>query len=212
MASIASQDRTSVLGHTDFQTVEVTIPHEPPARVRKRVAAGFLSREQVLAATAECFDELGYDGTTIRAIAARLGCAVGSIYRYCRDKRELLAACAAQMLQPVVDAMGDADSTFEQSAARYVEVVSRHSELYRLMFWIGDGNAGLPLVVKRILGGWSRMLGNVADARTRWALLHGSLMLGGQPGQIVEQVRGYPPPQPPAADPTTPPADDVTLL
>ena len=51
-----------------------------------------LSRGQILDATETCLAELGYDGTTIRAIAKRLDCAVGTIYRYFRDKRSLLTA------------------------------------------------------------------------------------------------------------------------
>ena len=49
-----------------------------------------LSRDQILDATGRCLASRGYDATTIRTIAGVLDCAVGSIYRYFRDKRELL--------------------------------------------------------------------------------------------------------------------------
>ncbi len=212
MASIMTdQGRVGTRLHKPpFTPVEIELPHEPPAAQRqggsngptRTGGAGFLCREHVLAATAACFDEFGYEGTTIRAIAGRLGCAVGSIYRYCRDKRELLAACAAMMLEPVVDELGAEDRTFAQSVRRYVHAVEQRHELYRLMFWIGDGAGGLPLVVKRVIGGWARLLGDVAEARRRWALLHGLLMLGGDPRKVIDTVcADVHPPSPPQAPP-----------
>jgi len=232
VASITSDHRSAGLADPSLQPVEVSLPHEPAAAERgggNGRGTGFLCREHVLAATLACFDEAGYDGTTIRAIAGRLGCAVGSIYRYYRDKRELLAACAAGMLEPVVQNMGAADAAFEQSVRRYVQTVDGRSELYRLMFWIGDGGGGLPLVVKRVIGGWARLLGDVAEARRRWAMLHGLLMLGGDAEKVIAEVCGAPvtarsvpqghaprAAQPPAASAETaapaPAGDDITLL
>ncbi len=46
-----------------------------------------LSQDGILDATEACLQEHGYDGTTIRRIAGRLECAVGTIYRHFTDKR-----------------------------------------------------------------------------------------------------------------------------
>jgi AcrR family transcriptional regulator len=48
------------------------------------------TRERVLHAAIECFDELGYDETTTAEIARRAGIGVGTLYGYFRDKRDIL--------------------------------------------------------------------------------------------------------------------------
>jgi AcrR family transcriptional regulator len=142
--------------------------------------AGFLSRRHILEATEACFVETGYDGTTIRAIAARLGCAVGSIYRYFTDKRELLLAVGAVAMQPVIDGLEAGDS-LEASQRRYTQQAQRHGELYRLMFWLAwtpGSPAALPQPIQTIIDGWEDRLGSAAAARLGWAEIHGLLMLG----------------------------------
>ena len=169
-----------------------------------------LDRDQVLEATASCFERYGYDGTTIRRIAAQLNCAVGSIYRYFADKRDLLnAVCEQQMA--VVTALLDSGGSFEQSMRRYVVQAQAAPQMYRLMFWsacvgrdhsepvlggavptAGDGRGpaapALPGVVGEIVAGWSRRLGDRYVAQECWAMLHGSLMLGRSGEQIVQLV------------------------
>jgi AcrR family transcriptional regulator len=152
-----------------------------------------LSREQILKATAQCLAEHGYDGTTIRRIAATLNCAVGSIYRYFTDKRELLFVVTQQMLDPVLVLL-DAGATFEQTVLGYHQRASANPAAYRLMFWLAavqDENPAarqlegspiptppIPPVVQKIIAGWSGMLGDAALAHRCWALLHGSLVIG----------------------------------
>jgi AcrR family transcriptional regulator len=65
------------------------------------------TREQIVAAALELFREQGYQGTTMRAVAARAGVSVGNAYYYFGSKEELIqgfydhlvaehtAACAA---------------------------------------------------------------------------------------------------------------------
>lgn len=94
-----------------------------------------LSRQQILDITTRCLHEQGYDATTIRRIAGMLDCAVGSIYRYFEDKRDLLYAVTEQRLEPVV-AMLEAGATFEASVAAYVRRANDDGEAYRMMFWL----------------------------------------------------------------------------
>ena len=52
------------------------------------------SKEAILEATLEVFRERGYEGTTIPAIAERLGISQGTLYNYFPSKEKLLFACA----------------------------------------------------------------------------------------------------------------------
>lgn len=152
-----------------------------------------LDRESVLDATSACLDEFGYDGTTIRRIAQELGCAVGSIYRYARDKRELLAAVGERRFEPVLttlEAHGVA-----ASARHYLELAQARPEGYRLMYWLAgigintnpparpaaEGTtppaSPLPAVVQRICDGWSQRLGH-DESLQLWSDVHGRALLG----------------------------------
>lgn len=48
------------------------------------------TRQEILAAAMSCFEQRGYDETTTAAIARKAGIAVGTLYGYFRDKREIL--------------------------------------------------------------------------------------------------------------------------
>ena len=52
------------------------------------------SKEAILEATLAVFREHGYEGTTIPAIAERLGVSQGTLYNYFPSKEKLLFACA----------------------------------------------------------------------------------------------------------------------
>jgi AcrR family transcriptional regulator len=55
-----------------------------------RLLRGRRSRARILAAARELFRERGFDGATLRAIAARAGMGASSLYRHIRSKEELL--------------------------------------------------------------------------------------------------------------------------
>lgn len=156
-----------------------------------------LSRQQILEATFQCLRQEGYDATTIRQIARRLGCAIGSIYRYYRDKRELLYTVTQELLEPVVTLI-DIDGSFERSVNLYAKLATNDGEAYRLMFWLAchveaqptESNSGIPLpgVVGRIIDGWAKQLGDRDRAEQAWAMLHGATFLGGHVDPIVNLV------------------------
>lgn len=149
-----------------------------------------LSRAQILSTTSDCLHQFGYDATTIRRIASQLDCSVGSIYRYFRDKRELLYAVTQQTLEPVADA-AEAGLTVEKGERLYRQLVDNAPQIYRLMFWLAcvDNDDGihdhLPTVVDRIIKGWSALLGDIESAQTRWAALHADIMITGYRAMIV---------------------------
>lgn len=148
-------------------------------------AAAPLSRSQILDATEQCLSRRGYDATTIRLIAQHLGCAVGSIYRHFRDKRDLLYAVCQRMLATVAD-LAEAGATIERCEQAYHDRVHESPHLYPLMFWLASAmqqrtsapGGSLPRVVERIIDAWSTQLDGDEAARCRWATLHGDIVAG----------------------------------
>lgn len=150
-----------------------------------------LDRTQILDATEASLNQLGYDGTTIRQIAKRLNCAVGSIYRYFKDKRSLLDAVTQRRLSPVIQLLEEGASV-EESLELYGQIARSEPQQYRLMFWLAiasgssndgpigskDGVPAVPKVILQILEAWAARLGSAQEAQQLWALVHGQLMLG----------------------------------
>jgi len=71
----------------------ISEPTRPRRRLRPddgRLVRGRASRAKILAAARALFAEHGFDGATLRAIAARAGMGASSIYRHIRSKEELL--------------------------------------------------------------------------------------------------------------------------
>ncbi|MFE6971649.1 TetR/AcrR family transcriptional regulator C-terminal domain-containing protein [Isoptericola sp. NPDC057653] len=57
-----------------------------------------LDRRAIVAATLEVLDERGLDGLSLHAVAARLGVRQPALYHHFRNKAEVLAAAAAEVL------------------------------------------------------------------------------------------------------------------
>jgi AcrR family transcriptional regulator len=62
----------------------------PLRRDDGRLVRGRRSRDRILRAARELFEERGFDRATLRAIAERAGMGASSIYRHVRSKEELL--------------------------------------------------------------------------------------------------------------------------
>jgi AcrR family transcriptional regulator len=60
---------------------EIRVPQQARSR---------LTRERVLAAATRCFESRGYDETNTATIAAEAGIAVGTLYGYFKNKRDIL--------------------------------------------------------------------------------------------------------------------------
>lgn len=171
--------------HTPEQTVaagDATRAHHAVSPDFSGKKPPHLSKTQILDATEACLVGFGYDGTTIRRIAKKLDCAVGSIYRYFTDKRELLAAVTQRRFEPVETA-SEAGLAMDQVHRMYARIADEQPEQYRLMFWlasVGKASAGrhLPPVIERLLQIWGERLGDRRRAELQWAQLHGNLMLG----------------------------------
>src|SRR5690606_9220834 len=48
---------------------------------------------------------------------------------------------------------------------------------------------GLPAIIREILDHWTRQLRDPLLAQRAWAAVHGGVMLGLEPAQVVQQVR-----------------------
>ena len=169
-------------------TSQTTANETAPAPVQP-----FLSREQILAVTTRCLTLRGYDKTTIRAIASMLNCAVGSIYRYFKDKHDLLSEVTQQGFARV-ERLASEGVPMDEAVRQYCKAVNAAPESYRLMFWLACQQEGaasqaeLPAVVQRIIAGWSTQLGSAEAAQRAWAHLHAYILLGWSEEQCVQGV------------------------
>lgn len=65
---------------------------EPPARLNRRQAAKRRTRQRVLAAATDLFNDVGYAKATIRAIAKKAGMSTGAVFANFIDKDDLYVA------------------------------------------------------------------------------------------------------------------------
>lgn len=91
---------------SDIQAAKVPAEATPLRRqpVQQRSAKRV---EQMLDASAELIDELGYDALTTTLIAKRAGVAVGSLYQFFPDKRAVVQALTARNLERFVGAVNE---------------------------------------------------------------------------------------------------------
>jgi AcrR family transcriptional regulator len=78
------------------------------------------TRERILEAATDSFEQLGYDETTTAEIARRAGIAVGSVYDYFRDKRAILLELVHDTVEQVADLVvqGLAPETWQHADPR----------------------------------------------------------------------------------------------
>jgi AcrR family transcriptional regulator len=90
-------------------------------------------RRRVLEAAREVFRERGYDAATTREIAARADVAVGTVFVYAHDKRDLLMTIVNDDLEAVTDAsfaaLRDDDAFIEKLLALFEP---------RYRYWVRD--------------------------------------------------------------------------
>lgn len=98
---------------------------------------GAVTRERILDAAEELFAERGFDGTTLRDVAASVGIRNPSLYNHFESKDALYAAVLERGVSPVLRvlsefvARGDADSVAVVS--RMVEILAERPNLPRLV-------------------------------------------------------------------------------
>jgi AcrR family transcriptional regulator len=119
-------------------------------RERERVE----TRGRILEAARRMFVQKGYEGTTMRAIAAKIGYTPTAIYHHFKDKDALVAELAgldfralAQALQQT-GTVGDPLERLEKVGAAYVEFGLTHPMQYQFLFMTrrprGGASASMP--------------------------------------------------------------------
>lgn len=125
----------------------------PRLRSAAEVAA---FRERLCDAATRLFVAHGADGFTMRMLAAEVGCATMTSYRYFKDKDELLAAVRAlaydrfsQVLESAAEAPGDSRAKSFAMGEAYVAFAMANREAYRLMFEMSSAeSAQFPDLVR----------------------------------------------------------------
>ena len=108
---------------------------------RKRRGEGHTRREEILQAAKKLFLELGYEATTIRRIADRVGISAPALYLYFKDKDALMLALCDQTFAHLIEAIGEIDKTVKDPLEKvrrfglaYAEFGLSHPDEYRLVF------------------------------------------------------------------------------
>jgi AcrR family transcriptional regulator len=98
------------------------------------------TREKILEAARRMFVQQGYEGTTMRAIAAKIGYTPTAIYHHFKDKDALVAELAALDFRALAQALrqtgtvADPLERLEQIGAAYVEFGVTHPMHYQFLF------------------------------------------------------------------------------
>ena len=109
-----------------------------PARGRRPLGSPD-AREAMLGAARELFAELGFERTTMRAVAARADVDPALIYHYFRDKEGLLAAAIELPVDPsalFTGVAGDPGRAGEELVRRVVTLWEQHPEIRERMIAI----------------------------------------------------------------------------
>lgn len=96
---------------------------------RKRGPKADASKARILEEAAKIFGELGYAGTTLRAVAKAAGIEAGSIYYHYKSKEELIEAVLMHGLADAMRSVSDAIGGLEQpttATARLRAAIGAH--------------------------------------------------------------------------------------
>ena len=117
--------------------------------------------DRILDAAEVCFARRGFDGTTLRDIAERVGIRIPSLYNHFDGKQSIYAAVLARGLTPILEMLARAVQEGDQEAPpdplRFVtevmETLAAHPDLPRLVqYEMLAGGENLAL----LLDGWLR--------------------------------------------------------
>ncbi len=112
----------------------------PMGSPQRRTRAPAETRQRILDAAREMFVRNGYEATTMRAIAQRIGYTPTAIYHHFRSKEALLSELCLQDFRSLASAfqrIGRIDDPIERlrrTGAAYVEFALTHPMQYQLMF------------------------------------------------------------------------------
>lgn len=96
---------------------------QKPTRRRGRPRGGTDSRARIIGAAVDEFGEQGYDGATIRSIAARAGVDSALVHHYFGTKADLFAEAVGIPLRPDIDVPGILAGPQEEVGERLIRYV-----------------------------------------------------------------------------------------
>ncbi len=113
----------------------------PAGGGRKKRGEGHTRREEILQAAKELFLEQGYDQTTIRRIADRVGVSAPALYLYFQDKEQMMLALCDQTFGHLLEKIGEIERNVRDPLLRirrfgeaYLHFGLEHPDEYRLIF------------------------------------------------------------------------------
>jgi AcrR family transcriptional regulator len=136
--------------HISPNQVAVELPTRPPTR---RALAKAQTRQKVLAAARRLISEQGYEGATIRDIAAAAGMSTGAVFANFTDKSDLFREIMVDDMKSLLGAMRDSadrgrgveDALLKVFVAGYTFYKSR-LQLARAAFSVSWDRDGGPLL------------------------------------------------------------------
>ena len=127
-------------------------------------------RETLCETATRLFAEEGYEGVTLRALAANLGCSPMTPYRYFENKAEIFEAVRTSAFSRLADAQEQAAAGMTEPGERlralclaYVRFATNEPHAYRIMFELDQGDRPVSQRQEDYRG-WNDMLGTVQEA------------------------------------------------
>ena len=115
-------------------TAVIPPPAQSPVRRREK---GRRTTERILDAAEEVFADKGFDGATLRDVAARVGVRVPSLYNHFDSKEALYAAVLERGIGPILETLGTWPVDDEQDRAELLagtlRVLAQRPNLPRLV-------------------------------------------------------------------------------
>ncbi len=130
---------------------------------------GRRTRERLLAAAREVFEEQGFNDATMSDVAARAGVSHGTVYVYFESKAALLAQIVAHLLDEVGDYLrvvdgDDPAARIAEANLRYLKVYTRNARLLQVVEQVATSDADFAAVLADFR---ARHVGRVADGICR---------------------------------------------
>lgn len=128
-------------------------PSTVVASGRKKRGEGHTRREEILQAAKDLFLEQGYEATTIRRIADRVGVSAPALYLYFHDKEAMMLALCDQTFGRLIERIAYIEKTVADPLERlrrfgdaYARFGLEHPDEYRLVFV----SSNIPEAVRKI--------------------------------------------------------------
>jgi AcrR family transcriptional regulator len=107
---------------------------------------GRRTRERLVVAAREVFQERGFNDTTMSVVATRAGVSHGTVYVYFESKQELLRAVVGQLLDEVGDYLrvgysGDPATRIAEANLRYLRVYAQHARMLQVVEQVATTDA-----------------------------------------------------------------------